>query len=284
MINNIKQAMPQFGLMKADIIYEVVAEGGITRLVAVMQDPSLAGIIGSVRSTRSYYLDIAQGHDALLLHAGASEMAYADIKKRGVTSLDAIKGGYEGSLYYRDAGRKKKNGFEHSLMTTGENIVKIIDKAKFRIDHDNGYSYPVRFEPDVALSGTSANEVSVRMSQYKTGVFQYDQAGGMYLVSQYAKPHMDADIGEQLRVKNLLVLYADISSIEGDKYGRMEVDLVGGGSGIYVSNGQMVDIKWSKDSYTSPFVYTNPDGSERVFNAGTSYICIVSSPKAVTVK
>jgi len=284
MINNIKQAMPQFGLMKADILYEVVAEGGITRLVAVMKDPSLAGTIGSVRSTRSYYLDIAQGHDALLLHAGASEMAYADIKTRGVTALDAIKGGYEGSLYYRDESRKKNNGFEHSLMTSGERIEKVIEKSSFRKEHKEDYTYPVKFVPDVDLNGEPATKVSVRMSQYKTGVFEYDETSGMYLVSQYGKAHMDADIGEQLKIKNLLVLYADISSIKGDAYGRMEVDLVGKGEGVYAVNGEMVKIKWSKDSYTSPFVYTNPDGTERVFNAGTSYICIVSSSSAVTAE
>ena len=83
-----------------------------------MKNPSLAGTIGSVRSTRSYYLDIAQGHDALLLHAGASEMAYADIKTRCDRS-GCNQRGYEGSLYYRDAERRKNNGLEHSLMTDG---------------------------------------------------------------------------------------------------------------------------------------------------------------------
>jgi hypothetical protein len=284
MINNIKQALPQYGLMKADIIYEAVAEGGITRLVAVIKDPSLAGIIGSVRSTRSYYLDIAQGHDALLLHAGASEMAYADIKSRSVTALDAIKGGYEGSLYYRDKERRKNNGLEHSLMTSGERIEETVSKASFRTEHKEGYSYPVKFEQDVKLGGQTANEISVRMSQYKTAVFKYDEESGRYFVSQYNIKHMDADTNEQLNVKNVLVLFAKISPIKGDAYGRMEIDLVGSGDGVYAVNGEIVDIKWSKDSYTSPFIYTNTDGSERVFNAGTSYICIVSSASSVEVE
>lgn len=281
MINNIKQALPQYGLMKADIIYEAVAEGGITRLVAVMKNPSLAGTIGSVRSTRSYYLDLAQGHDALLLHAGASEMAYNDIKTRGVTALDAIKGGYEGSLYYRDKERRKNNGLEHSLMTDGERIENAISKAKFRTEHKEDYTYPIKFEQDVQLDGQSAKEISVKMSQYKTAVFTYDEDSGRYYVSQYGKKHMDAGCNEQLNIKNVLVLYAKISPIKGDAYGRMEIDLVGSGDGIYAVNGKMIDIKWSKDSYSSPFVYTNADGSELVFNAGTSYICIVSSSSAV---
>jgi hypothetical protein len=284
MINNIKQSLPQYGLSKADILYEVVAEGGITRLVAVMQDPSVAEVIGSVRSTRSYYLDIAQGHDALLLHAGASEMAYADIKTRGVTALDAIKGGYEGSLYYRDESRRKNNGFEHSLMTTGERIVKAVEKGSFRKEHGQDYTYPVKFEKNVELDGDPAAKVSVKMSAYKTGVFEYDPESRSYSVSQFGKAHIDAETGEQLKINNLLILFTKISAIKGDAYGRMEVDLVGSGDGLYTVNGRITKIRWSKASYTSPFVYTNPDGTELVLNTGTSYICIVSSASAVTVE
>jgi hypothetical protein len=198
-----------------------------------------------------------------------------------VTALDAIKGSYEGSLYYRDQERRKTNGLEHSLMTSGERIEKSVSKATFRTEHKDGYTYPVKFEKDVQLNGRAARSVSVRMSQYETAVFDYDEDSGRYFVSQYNKKHMDAGSNEQLNVKNVLVLFTKISPIKGDAYGRMDIDLVGSGEGVYAVNGEMVDIKWSKDSYTSPFVYTNPDGSERVFNAGTSYICIVSSASAV---
>jgi hypothetical protein len=283
MINNLKEALPQFGLSKADIIYEAVAEGGITRLVMVMKDPSGAGIIGSVRSTRSYYLDIAQGHDGLLLHAGASEMAYADIEKRGVTRLDAIKDGYDGSLYYRDAARRKNNGYEHSLMTSGELIEQTLAKGKYRLEHDESYTYPVKFSSDISLAGKKAEAVSVKFSSYKTAVFDYDSESGRYLVSQYKKAHMDAGTDEQLSMKNVLVLYADISAIKGDAYGRMKIDLVGSGDGIYMCGGKYVDIEWSKASYAEPFTYKNKDGSERVFMAGTSYICIVGSESAVSI-
>lgn len=282
MINNLKQALPQFGIQKADILYEVVAEGGITRLVSVFQNPSTVGILGSVRSTRSYYLDLAQGHDALLLHAGASPQAYSDIQKRGVTALDAIRGGYEGSLYYRDAGRKVSNGFEHSLMTSGERIEKTIQKAKFRTEHSEGYTYPMLFDRDLQLTGDAAGKVTVRFSPYKTGVFEYSEESGNYLVSQYGKAHRDAGEDCQLAFKNLLVLYTDISMIPGDTAGRMKVDLIGEGQGIFFCGGQAVEIRWAKDAYTAPFVYTNLDGTNRSFHPGNTYICIVSTGATVT--
>jgi hypothetical protein len=83
MLNNLKAAMPQYGVSSADIIYEVPAEGGITRMLAVFQSMEGVGRIGSVRSARPYFLDLAQGLDAIFLHAGGSEQAYSDIKTRG---------------------------------------------------------------------------------------------------------------------------------------------------------------------------------------------------------
>ena len=170
MINNIKQALPQYGIANADIIYEIVAEGGITRLVAVMQSPEKAGVIGSVRSTRSYYLDIAQGHDAILFHAGASEMAYADIARRGVDNADGTRGGAGISeLYYRDKSRQQNLGYEHSLMTSGERIASYLESTSYRTEHSEGYEYPVLFEQGYTPDGQAAEQISVKFSGYKTG-------------------------------------------------------------------------------------------------------------------
>lgn len=284
MINNIKRALPQYGLASADIIYEVVAEGGITRLVAVMQDPENVDVVGSVRSTRSYYLDLAQGHDAILFHAGASEMAYSDISTRGVNNADGTRGGAGISqLYYRDTWRQKNLGYEHSLMTSGERIAEYLENTSYRTEHEEGYEYPVRFEAGYELDGESAKNVSVKFSSYKTGVFEYDEQGACYLVNEYGEPHIDANTGEQLAMTNVLVLEANIRMISGDAYGRMEVDLVGEGDGLLFCGGKSVKITWSKDSYTSPFTYYAEDGEEQVFRSGTSYICIIADLDNVTV-
>ena len=75
MLNNIKKAQPQIGISQADVIYEVPAEGGITRMLAVYQSLEGVELLGSVRSTRPYYIELALGHDALLVHAGGSQEA-----------------------------------------------------------------------------------------------------------------------------------------------------------------------------------------------------------------
>lgn len=81
MLNNLKEALPQLGQSQADVIYEVPAEGGITRMLAVYQSLDGVGKIGSIRSARPYYLELALGHDAIYIHAGGSEDAYAKIRQ-----------------------------------------------------------------------------------------------------------------------------------------------------------------------------------------------------------
>ena len=113
MINNLKQAIPQLGISKADIIYEMMAEGRIYRMLAVFQDPSRVGRIGSVRSARPYFVDMAENHNAVFFHIGASVPGYEALRSRkNVLSFDGIVDG-KAEIYYRDAERKKKN---HALI------------------------------------------------------------------------------------------------------------------------------------------------------------------------
>lgn len=88
MLNNHKKAVPQAGVSQADVIFELPAEGGITRMMGLFQSIDGEGEIGTVRSARDYYLSLALGHDAIYMHAGGSPQAYAYIKEWGVNALD----------------------------------------------------------------------------------------------------------------------------------------------------------------------------------------------------
>lgn len=277
MLNDLKKATPQHGVSQADLIYEVAAEGGITRMLAVFQSVEGVGNIGSVRSTRTYYLDLAQGLDAVLLHAGASWQAAEAIKDRGVTSVDCLTGSYEGTLFWRDPDRKKNVGFEHSVFTSGEKITSLWPNYKFRKEHSEGYSYEMSFADDGTPDGKAASRITVRFSTYKTGVFTYDSESGRYLVEQYGAAYVDGNTGEQVGVTNVLVLRTEITSLENDYYGRLDVDLVGSGKGFYACGGKYVDIVWSKKSPDDQFVYTLQDGNPVVFGRGTSYINIIGT-------
>jgi hypothetical protein len=283
MLNNIREALPQHGTAEADIIYETLAEGGITRMLAVYQDYQDIGRIGSIRSSRTYFLDLAQGLDAIYIHAGGSPQAYDAISSRGVSNIDGVRGNYE--IFYRD--RDRVNGgyaYEHTLFTTGELLNKYLPEYNIRKEHQEGYSYSMLFsdQPE-PLSGTAANTISVRFSSYKTGVFTYDESSKMYAVSQYGDIYTDGNTGEQVSVKNVLVLYAPVSRIPGDSEGRLSIDLVGSGGGLFACEGKYIPIVWTKDGYTSQFVYTLEDGTELSFGRGSSYICIIPEDESVDI-
>ncbi|MGE4277628.1 MAG: DUF3048 domain-containing protein [Lawsonibacter sp.] len=286
MLNNLKKALPQLGVSQADIIYEIPAEGGITRMLAVFQSVDGVGNIGSVRSARDYYVSIAYGHDAIFLHAGGSPQAYSAIKNWGVTALDCVNGPYEGTLFWRDAERKKNAGLEHSVLTSGDTIQELLPTYKrVTLEHASDYSYPMSFLSDgETVSSQRADSVTVKFSNYKTGVFTYDAATGLYNIEEYGAPYVDGDSGEQVAVKNVLVLNTDISLIKGDEKGRLSVRTTGTGTGQFFCGGTVQDITWSKQNNASPFTYTAADGQALKFGVGTTYVNIIGASAQVTIQ
>ena len=190
MFNNLKAAQPQLGVSRADIIYEVEAEGGITRMVGVYQSLEGVGTLGSIRSTRPYYLELALGHDAMLVHAGASPEAYEKIKSWGLDNMDGVNGGSDARIFWRDSARKSSMGYEHSLVTSDEKVLEYLAKDHFRLEHKDGYAYTQNFAPDgTPEGGVDATKVNLRFSAYKTGTYKYDAENGLYWVGQYGKDH-----------------------------------------------------------------------------------------------
>lgn len=272
MLNNTKVAMPQHGIGQADVFYEMLTEYGVTRILGVFQNISDVEKIGSIRSVRSHFLDCVQGLDAILIHAGGSDMAYEDIGTRGVDHIDGVKG--TGDIFYRDQDRIASMGREHSMFTTSELIAEKISNYSFSTRHAEGYSYSMKFADDgTPGSGSSANTIEVVFSNYKTGLFEYSEDDGVYYISEYGQPYVDGNTGEQVGVKNVLVLYSDFTGVPGTPL--LKTDLVGSGSGQYACGGKYVPITWSKKSFTDRFVYTLEDGSEVVFGRGSSYVNIV---------
>ena len=218
--------------------------------------------------------------------AGGSEDAYAKIRSWGVDALDCVRGPYEGksagsNLFWRDAGRRKNNGLEHSVVTTGEAIQTYLP-ASIRRDHEEGYSYPQNFAEDGApAGGEAAGTVTVPFSSYKTGVFTYDVDSGRYLVEEYGKAYVDGDTGEQVGVTNVLVLRTACKAT-GDSLGHITVDLTGGGDGWFACGGRLIPICWSKADRNSPLVYTTADGQPLVLGQGSTYVNIIPRENEIT--
>ena len=277
MINNLKPALPQCGVSGAGIIYETLAEGGVTRMLAVFSDVSGIGPIGSVRSSRDYYIDLAQGLDAVYVHAGGSPQAYSALSSRGVTHIDGVRGYYE--LFYRDQERMKSVAYEHCYFTSGELLSKL-PNYDFRLEHKEGYVSPLLFADDgTPADGLSATKITVKFSDYKTGVFDYDAESALYMISQYGAPYTDGNTGKQVGVTNVVILKTDMWMIRGDDAGRIGVRMTGEGEGWFACADRYVPIKWSKADPESPFVYTLEDGTPLAFGRGTTYVNIIPMDK-----
>ncbi len=283
MINNIISAQPQLGVSQADIIYEIVVEGGITRMMALFQDVSDIGDIGSVRSARPYYIRIALGYDAVYIHAGGSPDAYSVMKSTQILHYDGVNGSRQ-DIFYRDPERRSQLGFEHSLLTNGALISEYLPAYGVRLEHTESYDNGMVFSEDAAPDGgVSAEDVKVYFSSSKTTSFKYSEADGVYYASQYGDIYADGSNGEQIGVSNILVLYTDVSRVAGDTEGRMSVDTTGSGSGVFFCGGYCEPIKWSRASITDPYTYTRNDGSSLSLCPGTTYISIISSDNSLDI-
>lgn len=284
MLNNLKQALPQSGNSQADVIYEILEEGGITRMLAVYQDiTSVEGNLGSIRSTRPYYVYLVDGLDGILVHAGGSNAAYSSMENRGITHIDAL-GGSGSNLFWRDKSRLNAGvATEHTMFITASDIADFIQSSGIRTEHEDDYSMNLTFVEDATpADGSAATVVTVPFSSYKTGEFTYDEELGKYLVSEYGAAYTDGHTGEQVSVENVLIILAEVNPIEGDSKGRIDVQMNGTGTGFFCNGGKYIPINWSRASRGSQYVFTAMDGEPLELGIGTSYVNIVPTSCAVS--
>lgn len=286
MFNNLKKALPQIGVSRADVLYEIVAEGGITRIMGVFQDLEGVGELGSIRSARDYYVSLALGHDAVYIHAGGSPQAYDAFDAWSITHIDFVNGPY-GSMCWRDPDRRKTAGLEHSLLTSSEMVLEQMP-SRFRLDHEDGYTVGWTFSQDPpAGSQRPVTKLTVPFSKYKTGYFAYDAGQNQYRIAQSLDgsdpiDYVDGQTDEAVGVSNVLVLYTDISRVKGDEAGRMEVRTTGTGSGLLLRDGQLYSITWKRDRRTDNYSFLDSTGKAIPLAVGPSYINLVE-PSAQVV-
>ncbi|MBE6587070.1 MAG: DUF3048 domain-containing protein [Ruminococcaceae bacterium] len=292
MVNNIGVSLPQEGISQADILYECLAEGGITRLMMITTDYDDLTKVGSVRSARDYYIDYADGYDCIFVHAGGSTYAYNTFNARGTNRIDGVNG--PAALYYtyatfeRDPERLKQFATEHTLVVkNGEGLKKAIEYYGYRTEKNAGYEKPMNFV-DFEKTATLANKAThakVVMSNYQTVDFVYSEDTGLYSRYQYnGQKHIDNSTGEQLAFKNVLVLFTYTAAIPGDDKARIDIGTTGSGSGWYLTEGTYQKITWKKESSGAVLKYYFEDGTEVQFNRGKTMINVVPTYNESAVK
>jgi hypothetical protein len=278
-INNNHSAWPHAGLQDAFLGYELIAEGGITRLLAFYKDTNTLKI-GSVRSARHYFLDYVLENDAIFVHYGYSPQAKEDIDSLKINNLNGL---YDSSVFYRD--KSLNRAYEHTAFTTMEKIQKGIKSKGYRNTSNVQllkYS-PIKVDYSTDETLRVANKVTIKYSNYQTTSYEYDEENMVYKMFMDGKEHTDLDTKKQYTVKNIITYQVKNVSLNDSK-GRQDLENIGSGEGFYISNGEAIKIKWNKKSRDEKTKYTLMNDEELVVNDGNTWIHIQPTDQTLKIE
>ncbi len=266
-VENHPDARPQWGLTSSDIVWEMVAEGGITRMLLMYADASrIPEKVGPVRSARHYFVDLAEGFDGIFVHFGFSPYAKSQIANHGVNNINGLYDNY----FYRDSSRGVSS--EHTAYTTDEAIANAIKNKEYRTKIEDDYKSPFKFNSKAKNLSAPCNELTVSYSSGYTYTYTYDKENKVYLSKLNGNNFVDSE-GTQQNFENIIICYTDVSSM-GDSKGRVDFDF-SEGTGIYVSNGSYTEITWKKGESDDMMKFYNKNGDALLLNIGRTYIGIL---------
>lgn len=271
MINCHGEALPQAGLDNAYMVYELMVEGGITRMMALFKDVDVSKI-GSVRSARTQYLDYVYENDAIYAHAGGAQDALNRIASEGINDVDV-----DGQYGFRDTTLNR--AWEHKLFTSTDLIKQGVNNRGYRITTEV-HSLLNYSADEIDLSsyeGSSiANNISIKYSDYRTSNYVYDSENKVYLRKMNNTDNVDLVTGKQYTVKNIIIYGINYSGYCDHGYcAYVKIDNVGSGEGYYVSDGYSIPIIWSKSGKNEKTIYkVKATGEELKVNDGNTYIQI----------
>ena len=274
-VNNADVAQKvQSGVGDADLVFETEVEGGITRLLAVFADPSKIKTLGTIRSLRVVYADIACGLDAFLVHHGIDPSYCAP----HVKSIDLLRYNIDSPYAFRE-----NNGLavEHTLYTNSDKISKLIADKKYEDKTSSTIWANFTKEGETRTpSSVQCLKLKVPFSSCSITNFTYNSEENKYVrENRKGVPFTDYKTGEKELFTNVFVLKTTMSYYP-DNYHR-DISL-SGGRGYYISNGGIEEISWSKGDSSDSFKFTTADGSKLEVNRGNSYVCIINDSREIS--
>lgn len=270
MIENSPDARPQSGLTDAGIVYEAIAEGGITRFLAVFQDTA-PNYIGPIRSARPYYLDFIAPYDAGYAHVGGSPEALSDIKSMGIKDLDQFSNG----AYYT---RVTERYAPHNVYTGFDKLDKLNQSKGYTTSKFTAYKRKI----DVPQTPTASTIDFAISSPLYSPRFVYDATTNTYKRSQNGEAHIDAKSKKQIAPNVVIALVVD-KSYDPDGY-HTDYKTVGTGKMYVFQDGIVSEGTWSKSDRKSQFEFTDKNGFPMKLNAGQTWISLVANQSDVTYK
>lgn len=266
MIENSPDARPQSGLTQAGVVFEAVAEGGITRFLTLFQEAQ-PDYIGPVRSVRPYYLDWLQGFDAPIAHAGGSAEGLAKIRADGVKDLDQFA---NAAAYDRVNSRYAPHNLYTSMAKLDE-----LKKAK-GVTGSTFDGFPRKDEKAIAVPTAKAIDFNISAFLYNPH-YDYDTASNSYKRSEGGKPHTDEKSGAQIAPKVVIALVTQYS-----QRGIYSVyNAVGSGKVYVYQDGGVTEGTWQKGGPKAQITFADTAGAPIKLNPGQTWITAVSGADKV---
>ncbi|MGY0694794.1 DUF3048 domain-containing protein [Virgibacillus sp. FSP13] len=268
MINNHTNARPQTGLSKADMVFEILAEGRITRFLALYQSEK-PDVVGPVRSAREYYFELADAYNALYVYHGAATFVNEMIDKRGIEYLDGFHHDNDGKLFKRESFREAPH-----------NSYLLFD-AVYDAAEEKGYDITAAYEPLLFLTkneikdlaGESAQHIEIDYSKnniMEIVEFDYDKKSEKYTRFNDREKTVELNTDEPIQVDNVFVVQTHHEVI--DDAGRRAVDMESGGDALLLQRGKVQQVQWeNKDGRIIPVKNGKPVG----FVPGKTWINVV---------
>ncbi len=278
MIDNHKGALPQGGLNDAYMVYEIIVEGGESRLMALFKGKDLAKI-GPVRSSRHYFLDYALENDAIYVHFGWSPQAEYDISNLGVNNINGISES-ESSFW-----RVKDKSAPHNVATSTEKILKIAERKEYPTTSTKKSVLNYVADEINLENGMSAETITIPYSDSNKVKYTYDEETKRYQRYSRGIEETDWNTGEKVTTKNIIITFAKNTVLnDGENKDRQNLYNVGTLDGYYITNGKAIKITCEKSTRSSQTVYKDLEGNEIKVNDGNTYVQICAINAKVTIE
>ena len=278
MIDNHNQAWPQVGLQKAYMVYEAIAEGGETRLMAMFKGVDVEQI-GPVRSSRHYFLDYAMENDAIYVHFGWSPQAQSDIKKYSINNINGIE--EDGTTFWRT----KKKSAPHNALTSTEKILKSAQNKKYRTTSTKESVLKYVTDEVNLEDGENATSITIPHSNLQTVKYEYDEQNKVYKRYARKKAQTDWKTGENLTTKNIIITMCDNETLDdGENKGRQTLKNIGTFNGYYITNGKAIKIKCIKKARNEQTIYEDLQGNEIKVNDGNTWVNICPTDAKIVIE
>ena len=279
MLNNIEDAMPMSGVSYADVLYECVVEGSLTRMMGVFENYDDLDKIGSVRSCRNYFVYYALEFDSIYCHYGQSSYALPLLEEDYVDNLSGL-AAIGDTVYYRTTDRVAP----HNAYASAKGIKKGIEEMGYRNTYRDDYTGKFTFAKDDDpndLTQEDSYDATYIEPGYKINKphLEYNAEDKKYYRWQYGTEHVDDLNGEQLSFDNVILQHSSWETI--DDKGYLGFNCHGGGVMTYITRGKAVDGTWlSFGGEQGAVRYFDSDGEEIVLNQGKTLIEIIQDTES----